>query len=1746
MNIFDIHRQIMDSYQNYIESFVHIKNPDINQVVNQELEKGTLCPAPLVQFNPSFKKGESVEDLCNQGLLHPTLNEIFAGFHLYQHQVEAMKKGIENENFVVTSGTGSGKSLTFLGTIFNYLLKNSERKKGVQAILVYPMNALINSQEEEIAKYLSEKKRKDGKKFDDQITYAKYTGQEKDHEKLFVRENTPDIILTNYMMLELMMSRLKENNLRENIFENLQFLVFDELHTYRGRQGADVGMLIRRIKSKAQNDITCIGTSATMASGSSVIESRKKVAEVASIIFGSKFSPEQIIGEHLETIIGSEELTPPAKEAVINALQTSIDMNADKDALEQNPLALWMETCIALKKDSETNHLVRNKPLTLDEIISELAVFTGVARQTCQNQVEQLLLWSEKLNAALPERHPKYFPFKLHQFISQAASVYVSLDLATITLEGSIEDLENRALYPVVFSRVSGQEFICVQKDTVNNKLLAGDDFTDFGDEIIEPTTIPGYIILDPNVWSDDHKYLLPATWVNTKKTGEVNIKKKMAARMPHRIYFNESGNYVEKPMDGYALMGWFMPAPLLFDPTSGSIYDTRTKDRTKLTRLGSEGRSTSTSILSLATIESLNAHKVESEYQKLLSFTDNRQDAALQAGHFNDFYQVAQIRGAIYRALQKHQTLDYKNIADAVFEALELDQKVYAKEPGNSLRHRKDNNSALKVYLMYRILGDLERGWRVVLPNLEQCALLEIHYKCIDEVCQDNDKIKQVPLLGALGVEKRMEVVHQILDYFRKSYAIYGDSYFSDNMMEQNYRMIVNDLKDLWSFGEGEKIPVPRQMGYTNNFKKKTEYFASIGSRSRLAKYLKSIAQEHQISVDFSDKGYNKSLEGILNYLIDEWGWLGKVDKGNDSDGKPVYFYRLSIDAILWKLGNKQSLISDLVMNRAYQKADQEGVHLDTLQEVRVQQPNTFFQKLYQLNFSELKQIVAKEHTGQVPSEDRQAYEKAFGKGDISLLFCSPTMELGIDIAELNIVHMRNVPPNPANYVQRSGRAGRGGQAALVFTSCSSLSPHDRHYFKNNRDMVAGIVAAPKIDLINEELLLAHLNAFILSQTGIPELNDSIDQLLETEQPSMPLKEKIKDYLNISSEKRLNIRTGFQAVTRDFEERLKKQPWYHEQWVAHQINNFSINFDKALQRWRDLYQVVSKQIAKASQTIKNGTYMSSSKEMKEARNNQDQGVQQRKLLRVEKDDSGNITYSEFHPFRYLASAGFLPGYNFTRLPISVYIPTGKDKGEYISRPRFIALREFGPRNTIYYNGRKYMVHRLALPDLAKQITTMKAVRPTGEILTSAFANRNRSFFKNIDVSNNANAEPLSYLVPLSDSRSWKQENISCEEEERTSRGYDIATYFSLSTGNSDTIRYIEVKDRNNVPMLKVSYMPVCDLIQVNKKWRAIKEEGFKLDLENGSWIKQRIEEGGKTKKTNQTKNESGKEEKQEKNVKIYTQNTANALYIEPIKELNLNEAGVVTLQYALKRAIEVYFEVEGSEISVALMGEGKNPNIFLYESSEGSLGILSQFVEHQNTFRKVMEKAYEVCRYEATIDGKEDKRRATYDDLLSYYNQRDHQKIDRFAIKEALSSLMECQVALQTNYLFNDYDSRYKSLQQQRDQSSSTEYKFLKHLYDNGLRLPDKAQPEVEGIYVRPDFYYEDNIFVFCDGTPHDDPVVQAEDKKKRDALKDRGYQVLVYYCKDDLAKWVAQHSHIFKQVREVANLDATIANND
>ena len=272
MDAFDLRKRLVDDYRRYTRSFIRIREARIREFVDDILAAEGFWPEPLLQLNPSFRPGGTIDDLVEQDVLHPECARIFRidksdsdhsgkQLLLHRHQREAILEARKGRSYVLTTGTGSGKSLAYIVPIVDHVLRRGSGR-GIQAIVVYPMNALANSQHEELGKFID----RGGPEGRPPVRFARYTGQEKGEAREEIRRNPPDILLTNYMMLELLLTRIEDREL-VRAAQGLRFLVFDELHTYRGRQGADVAMLIRHCRHAFGNDIICVGTSATMASG---------------------------------------------------------------------------------------------------------------------------------------------------------------------------------------------------------------------------------------------------------------------------------------------------------------------------------------------------------------------------------------------------------------------------------------------------------------------------------------------------------------------------------------------------------------------------------------------------------------------------------------------------------------------------------------------------------------------------------------------------------------------------------------------------------------------------------------------------------------------------------------------------------------------------------------------------------------------------------------------------------------------------------------------------------------------------------------------------------------------------------------------------------------------------------------------------------------------------------------------------------------------------------------------------------------------------------------------------------------------------------------------------------------------------------------------------------------------------------------------------------------------------------------
>ena len=486
------------------------------------------------------------------------------------------------------------------------------------------------------------------------------------------------------------------------------------------------------------------------------------------------------------------------------------------------------------------------------------------------------------------------------------------------------------------------------------------------------------------------------------------------------------------------------------------------------------------------------------------------------------------------------------------------------------------------------------------------------------------------------------------------------------------------------------------------------------MGPASSLGKYIKHVASQADVDPNVLRGDHYRALVLRLMRKLKDADYLFE-DTARNAHNDEVPVFRLRIEKILWTLGDGATVRPDPIKRRFYKN--------------QTPTPNAFFREIYQRDFTKSKRLAAADHTGQLGVDARQDREERFRADwyldeskktldesrirseSISALFCSPTMELGVDIGGLSVVHMRNAPPNASNYVQRSGRAGRSGQGALVFTYCSGFSAHDRHYFQHQAELVAGAVQAPRIDLCNRELLVTHLHALAISAIGLPGLEagmigerPSLMKFVVDGDPAMPLSPGVIEGLRIGPTTFDAIKATFWHVIADFVGELKgtSNAWYTDDWVDQNLGSLAEHLDSAMDRWRKMYQSARALLTRATQPIESGLLKVGSDEYKKYKRLQDQANRQLNLLR--NDQNGSTELSEFYPYRYLASEGFLPGYNFTRLPLRIFVPTGSHGWRVHLAPAFRRPTRVRPSES--HLPQRPQVPRLAVGDPGRGFVT--------------------------------------------------------------------------------------------------------------------------------------------------------------------------------------------------------------------------------------------------------------------------------------------------------------------------------------------------------------------------------------------------------------------------------------------------------
>jgi hypothetical protein len=1053
-------------------------------------------------------------------------------------------------------------------------------------------------------------------------------------------------------------------------------------------------------------------------------------------------------------------------------------------------------------------------------------------------------------------------------------------------------------------------------------------------------------------------------------------------------------------------------------------------RERTKLAGLSGEGRSSATTLLVSTALEWMNRKDsgVPNDKRKLLGFTDNRQDAALQAGHFNDFLFVSLLRGAILRAVldagsdgMTEDEFGLRVVKALGYTANNREARIHwMSNPDAGAVIREDAQRSLAKVLAHRVWTDLRRGWRYTNPSLSVLKLIDVEFVGLDDIAGDAESLIAIlPDLGGLGFDTRRNALKLILGVMLEGLAV-GTESLDLTVLDTVAQKSRDLLRAPWAIDLKE---TPRS---------RTTLFVQAPGKDRVG------LREEQTIIR---GGHNSRIARLINRKSVTGKKLGKKDY-------------LTVMTALMELLAREGIVSLVEIEGDLQgwRLSPSAVRVVPGEAIRTGVPlgNRYFHDLYHAIAADLKAghstywgLEGREHTAQVSTRQREWREWRFryekddreklaanaaelktqGESDqfLPALFCSPTMELGVDISALNAVYLRNVPPTPANYAQRAGRAGRSGQAAVIVAYCAAQSPHDQYFFERRNDMVAGVVRPPALDITNEELVRSHLHAVWLAESKAV-LSPDIPEILDLkQQPDFPLKQEILDVINqpgLVTRARAPMKRVLDQILASVDGRRPAWMGEADDFVHDVAVRAPSEFDRAFDRWRELYRSARTQLAEAH--ARSEITGLSAADRRKAKAAYMQASDQIAILEQGKASNG----SDFYSYRYLATEGFLPGYNFPRLPLYAFIPGEGKIGAFLQRARFLAISEFGPRSLIYHEGRAYRVMKAKLPPEVR----------TGD--GSELATKDIYICSNCGACHEGEVErchacnspldlkhPVQRTLRIDNVEAAPAERITANDEERVRQGFEVQTVFSWPKRDG-RIQVAEADFRcDDTSILTLQYANSADISRINKGLKRRAKQtvfGFNIDPRSGYWAKTEDED---------LDVDVPPDVVRPVRIVPIVRDRKNALLFRFRDPTRYAPETIATVQHALMRGIEVVYQLEQGEVlAEPLPSRDNRRTILTYEATEGGAGVLSRLVEEPQALGKVARVALSLMHFDKVDEaitagdahvladrGDEACVHGCYRCLLSYFNQPDHELIRRGSdeAKQMLIDLARGQVIL-------------------------------------------------------------------------------------------------------------------------------------
>ena len=1075
--------RIGDSYKRYLRSRHAPRDPHLRRDFYHALDDDfPLYRGPLIEAAAPFETLGTLRQLLDEGILNKSLREVPPSAFpidrpLYHHQEKAIRKLVAGRNLIIATGTGSGKTECFLFPILNHLLNERDagtiHRAGVRSLLLYPMNALANDQMKRLRDILQA--------FPD-ITFGRFIGDTRSSyrdaldiyrdrfdcdpmpneliSREQMRDSPPHILLTNYAMLEYLLLRPADTKLFDGpTGEHWRFIVLDEVHVYNGAQGAEIAMLLRRVRDRVNMSkrgvIQYVGTSATLGDESEY----PALAEYGHDLFDERLqyqpgAPERqdIIGPAKRplahgpaTWTAIPEIFKEISRQLIsgNNVSTSLtskllSMGAPRPAPGQDPFAHLGAALLSERHVVQLQSLLEKKSIDL----------SGVAEDLFGKGSEATLihLLDVCTRAESPHTGGSVIPSRYHFLLRALEGAFICrspdhpADRPRLRLnrhktcpDCREERIESQMFESGVCAKCGAAYLVGIRKTRGKHTFLKS----------ARPFTANlTYLLLEEEVSTDD-------------EDEEAVVQNDLIGKVDKRVLCAACGSLTEGPdpsCDCGSRHGVGVTVAHPSRPTEPLRRCPACSGRSNapIVLRFLTGQDAPVSVIATALYQAIPASSESDktakigEGRKLLSFSDSRQDAAFFAPYLDRTYSRAIERRLIWRVVERlHESSPrFEDLITPIRK--DAESALVLDEDDGAMR----NSNRVRTWLMREVLAVDRR------QSLDGVGLAEITFAL-------PRALTETPALSALGFTR--DETFDLARVFFETLRMQGAVHLPEGV----------DITD--------PVFTPRNVVTTVRLEQRAprilSWLPGTGLNRRLD-YLRKVLARRDIGIDARE---------LLRQMWTQWmakpnGPWSKVLTRVDSRRHGTTF-ALNPEWVTMRLPTSEAPAFRCGLCRQIWWRSISNVcptytcegTLEPFTRAEAQRDEHYRHLYTTLDPIGLR---VEEHTGQLDADYAGHLQQQFLDGDINALSCSTTFELGVDVGEVQAVLMRNVPPSPANYVQRSGRAGRRTGAAALAVTFAQRRSHDLHYFDRPNALVDGHVTTPIVSLRNPRIVRRHIHA--------------------------------------------------------------------------------------------------------------------------------------------------------------------------------------------------------------------------------------------------------------------------------------------------------------------------------------------------------------------------------------------------------------------------------------------------------------------------------------------------------------------------------------------------------------------------------------------------------------------------------------------------------------------------------------------